>query len=489
MALPDLQTVTIQARCFHPDGKPMYGSITLTPAPPLITDADGNNLIIGSAVMVFDAVAGGVAEVTVLASDSAGINPTGWAYTVTESWIGAKGRTYPLLLPAAAPVVKLAEVAPAADTPTGSYITVPGPIGPQGPAGPQGPVGATGATGATGPQGLQGVQGPAGPTGATGPTGLTGPTGATGATGPQGDIGPQGPTGATGPQPPLGAAGAGSAIALKSDDPSTVNARTPTAHAASHAEGGSDPVTLTQAQITGLLSALAALLPLSGGTLTGKVTTVGDGVNNSFEWKNPSSVVTTRIGPNGNLVAQGTAYAVVGMQFGATTSSFGGGAGGLLGLTNATTVPTSNPAGGVVLYAEGGVAKVRQSDGTIVTLTQVPAAHAASHAAGGSDAVTLTQAQVTGLTAALAALLPLTGGTLTGALTGTTFTSSGTSQLQNLRLGSGGSFGGANGAAMLINNCTTPPSTNPTSGGVMYVESGALKYKGSSGTVTVIAPA
>lgn len=41
------------------------------------------------------------------------------------------------------------------------------------------------------------------------------------------------------------------------------------AHAAQHAAAGGDPVTLTQAQITGLATALAALLPLSGGTLTG----------------------------------------------------------------------------------------------------------------------------------------------------------------------------------------------------------------------------
>lgn len=35
----------------------------------------------------------------------------------------------------------------------------------------------------------------------------------------------------------------------------------------------------------------------------------------------------------------------------------------------------------------------------------------------------------------------------------------------------------------------TAPSTNPSGGGVLYVESGALKYRGSSGTVTTIAPA
>ena len=35
----------------------------------------------------------------------------------------------------------------------------------------------------------------------------------------------------------------------------------------------------------------------------------------------------------------------------------------------------------------------------------------------------------------------------------------------------------------------TAPSGTPSGGGVLYVESGALKFKGSSGTITVIAPA
>ncbi len=40
-----------------------------------------------------------------------------------------------------------------------------------------------------------------------------------------------------------------------------------------------------------------------------------------------------------------------------------------------------------------------------------------------------------------------------------------------------------------IANSSGVPSTNPTSGGVLYVEAGALKYRGSSGTVTIIASA
>ncbi|MEV5429120.1 hypothetical protein [Streptomyces sp. NPDC052701] len=42
---------------------------------------------------------------------------------------------------------------------------------------------------------------------------------------------------------------------------------------------------------------------------------------------------------------------------------------------------------------------------------------------------------------------------------------------------------------LLLGNTTAAPSSNPTGGGYLYVEAGALKYRGSSGTVTTIAPA
>jgi len=51
-----------------------------------------------------------------------------------------------------------------------------------------------------------------------------------------------------------------------------------------------------------------------------------------------------------------------------------------------------------------------------------------------------------------------------------------------------GSYGGGVLVAFLA-NCTTAPTTNPTGGGVLYVEAGALKYRGSSGTVTTLGPA
>lgn len=69
----------------------------------------------------------------------------------------------------------------------GNYIGQTGPTGPQGPQGIQGIQGVTGATGATGDMGDTGATGVAGPTGPTGPAGATGSTlpisTATGATG------------------------------------------------------------------------------------------------------------------------------------------------------------------------------------------------------------------------------------------------------------------------------------------------------------------
>lgn len=50
-----------------------------------------------------------------------------------------------------------------------------------------------------------------------------------------------------------------------------------------------------------------------------------------------------------------------------TTTQFGGGA-GVIGVANATTVPTSNPTGGTVLYADGGAFKARGSSGTTTTM-------------------------------------------------------------------------------------------------------------------------
>jgi hypothetical protein len=49
-------------------------------------------------------------------------------------------------------------------------------------------------------------------------------------------------------------------------------------------------------------------------------------------------------------------------------------------------------------------------------------------------------------------------------------------------------FGGGQGV-IAIANASVTPMVNPAGGGILYVEGGMLKYRGSNGTVTVIASA
>ena len=58
----------------------------------------------------------------------------------------------------------------------------------------------------------------------------------------------------------------------------------------------------------------------------------------------------------------------------------------------------------------------------------------------------------------------------------------------NLGLGTT-SFGASSQGVLAIANAVAVPTGNPTGGGVLYVEAGALKYRGSSGTITTIANA
>jgi len=58
----------------------------------------------------------------------------------------------------------------------------------------------------------------------------------------------------------------------------------------------------------------------------------------------------------------------------------------------------------------------------------------------------------------------------------------------NIGLRTTSQFGGGQGV-IGIANASVAPSVNPAGGGILYVEDGALKYRGSNGTVTTIAPA
>lgn len=66
--------------------------------------------------------------------------------------------------------------------------------------------------------------------------------------------------------------------------------------------------------------------------------------------------------PNGGL------YTGSNIQVGSTVQDFGAGS-VVIGLKNATTVPTTNPTGGIIIYSEGGVLKYRDHNGSIYSLT------------------------------------------------------------------------------------------------------------------------
>jgi hypothetical protein len=66
------------------------------------------------------------------------------------------------------------------------------------------------------------------------------------------------------------------------------------------------------------------------------------------------------------------------------------------------------------------------------------------------------------------------------------FTSNGS---RNLQLFTATPSSGGGTGVLGIANATAVPTSNPTGGGILYVEAGALKYRGSSGTITTLGAA
>lgn len=65
---------------------------------------------------------------------------------------------------------------------------------------------------------------------------------------------------------------------------------------------------------------------------------------------------------------------------------------------------------------------------------------------------------------------------------------SGTADGNMSLLSTASSYGGMS-KGIFIANVTTVPASNPTGGGFLYVDAGALKYRGSGGTITTVGPA
>jgi hypothetical protein len=121
--------------------------------------------------------------------------------------------------------------------------------------------------------------------------------------------------------------------------------------ATAHAPGG-------RLEIAQVADADVALLVVAKSGATGQLILLKDSAGNArFE-------VTAA----GNSVHRALAYFTTTAQFGSSTAALGGGGSGCVGITNTTTVPTTDPSGGGVLYCEGGALKFRGSSGSVTTI-------------------------------------------------------------------------------------------------------------------------
>lgn len=131
MATPEgLPTVTLIGQYLEPDilGTPMQGSLVFTPSVSLVTFPDQNVLITGALTVNLDTT--GAFSITMIATDTANANPSGWSYTVTEKIVGVKNRVYNIFLPYTTETINLADITPTDAAPV--YLPVVGPTGPPG---------------------------------------------------------------------------------------------------------------------------------------------------------------------------------------------------------------------------------------------------------------------------------------------------------------------------------------------------------------------
>ncbi|MEU3917126.1 collagen-like protein [Streptomyces sp. NPDC029004] len=258
-------------RFLTPDGRPLSGQVVFR-APSLLTFSAYDVILGGPVTVPLDPT--GACEITLPATDAPGMSPRNWSYTVAEQFAGvALNRTYQILLPAEAPAVDLADLAPT-DPTTPNYVAVRGDsayevalaagfVGTiaQWLASLVGPTGQTGAQGAQGAPGTPGddayeVAVAAGYSGTRAQwlASLVGPTGQTGATGQQGPPGTNGANGAPGVVQSVN----GQSLAAVVLDAADVGAVPNTAPGA--------PNGLAQLDATGKVP--AAQLPAGGGAVT-----------------------------------------------------------------------------------------------------------------------------------------------------------------------------------------------------------------------------
>lgn len=250
------------------------------------------------------------------------------------------------------------------------------------------------------------------------------------------------------------------------------DSRTPTTHASSHASAGSDPVTLAQSQVTNLTTDLAAKAALTATqTFTGTQTLIPAATTAQ------ALVVKALASQSGNLfeVQSNTGIVSAGVSSGYTIFTTGQIRAGLnSNLAQFSSVAQASTTIGAVIRGAASQSADLQSWQTSAGVMA---------AAVGASGIFTTTGAYDAANASVYARLPFIRGW---------GDSASTVQLpgsQNIHFGGGtASFGG--GVSVVgIRNAQTIPTSNPTGGGILYAEGGALKWRGSSGTITTIAAA
>jgi hypothetical protein len=411
-----------------------------------------------------------------------------------------------------------------------------------GPTGATGPAGPTGATGATGPQGIQGIQGIQGATGLTGATGSTGPQGASGGSSTHYHYKTK--TNTTSGDPTSNNLGWNQTTQTSSTtlrvshldgdnqddsifldlvnqyDVLVIQDQNDAANFQKWEVSGTPtynatydqfPVTLIASGGTGTTNFpnnhSVLLIIVSVGNVGPQGPAGPTGAAGATGATGPQGIqgIQGLIGPTGATGPAGTngtngSSGVIAVtspitNSGTSTSaSLGFDATGFVKTSDSGTVTSTMIANGTIVNADiSSSANIDYSKivGTAITCQYGGQLYDGVYLQGGISATQINDVPLYAAGNATYNIMEVysSSGNLifkispAGTATVGTIAGSGT----NLMLNTSSTGGGAGVIGM--RNRVTAPTTNPSLGGILYVESGALKYRGSSGTVTTIASA
>jgi len=388
---------------------------------------------------------------------------------------------------------------------------IPGPQGNQGSTGPQGNQGNQG-VGPTGPQGNQGDTGPQGNQGNhgdTGPQGNQGDTGAQGNQGNQGSTGPQGNQGFTGPQGNQCSTFAGydNEIHVSQADGNDTTGNgdllTPVASITQaltlltgqrriiivHPGGYTESPTIVNTNITIATTELTGGGTVLYGTLTIGSTGSGSRISgfsmNNLDITGTAQAYVSNCTINNNLTKSSSGYVeIINTEMQCTAGINISGSGLMIINGNKNVGISVSNAGAILIVKDcNSVVTPSASAGTLHLVNCIITSL-------GSNALTITGAS-TILTLATCQIITQEGTNVAPisvagiySIFNTVYDKPG-STLTGTSTNSIDYFQYVNADRLLMQNGTAPAS-NLAGGGILFVEDGALKYRGSSGTITTL---